>query len=904
LAREIVEQSRTIPFPQLTQTGLVPRLQQVPGLQGATQSPWTISRRGVTYTVTAAVCSVDDQRDGRGVHTGGGFCAGQVAGTVSGDATPNDFKRVTVQVSFADGTQTRRVTQTALISTNGAADAAGILSLKATSGGGTPTQPLITTPTTTTPTVTFQAEATSSATRVIWSVDGVDRTPDATSAGGNLWNFTLNLTAPQLPDGTYDIGVRAVDATGVQGTTTTIPLRLVRGPSGPPINVVAGVNTVKTRDTSNALVDREVVEVEWNETKARNVIGYRVYRDGTTLICPRNASTGVADTNLLVTKPGCVDTAPTFGTYSVRSLYLSASNVVTEGGAATTAPVTPPGPNILNLGSGLLASNQLTGCPGSDQRALTASRPAFTNISIAGSPTLRWCATASRWGFSSTATTAWLEVNNSHPSQDCTVTGAMGSNGPANIPGGSTSVNFPKGTNRRAVPLTLPSTLLTTSDRLNILFRFQGQGCDTLNVGGGGDPTSSRLELSGGAVTPNPPTNLQANPDPATGGIRLTWTAPVGGPDAGLLPRLPRRQRRARRAHRPYRRPDHADHHRSRYRARREHAVLGDGGRPGTGPGRDDPQVVVGIDRGRGDPMTDERGFTLVELLVAMSLMVIVLLAVLTSFDSFNDNQRKTNLRADAQESARAAVDSISRDLRDTVSIVDPVTNAAAAVERAGPNDLIIRTFGRNTTNVANREGWVRARYCLTTSTPTSARLIRQQKNFTGAPTPVPSGTACPGPVGTAATDDWTTSVVVAQNVTNLRPGPRPQLSVFDFGYNENGPSPANIVSVTSRLFVDINGPNAVPGEVPLQSAVNLRNANRPPVAAFSITVQGRSLVLNASSSFDPEQQPLSYEWWVDGVKLASTDARTQTGVLGLGGHTVRLVVATRPTSPSRTSNR
>lgn len=120
-----------------------------------------------------------------------------------------------------------------------------------------------------------------------------------------------------------------------------------------------------------------------------------------------------------------------------------------------------------------------------------------------------------------------------------------------------------------------------------------------------------------------------------------------------------------------------------------------------------------------------DAGFTLVELLVAMSMAVVVLIAILNVFDSFSANAaRQTKITA-ANEQVRMTMDRVVRDLRhaDTVEVADPndlvytVTDAATAVRRE--------------------------RVCL----GSDGRLWRSKVTTTTAPaTPIASGTACPTP--------------------------------------------------------------------------------------------------------------------------------------------------------------
>jgi len=289
--------------------------------------------------------------------------------------------------------------------------------------------------------------------------------------------------------------------------------------------------------------------------------------------------------------------------------------------------------------------------------------------------------------------------------------------------------------------------------------------------------------------------------------------------------------------------------------------------------------------------MSDERGFSLVELLVAMGLMVAVLLAVLTTFDGFNDNQRKVTERTEAQEGARTGIDRLARDMRNAVSAGPPV---AESVERAGADDLIFQTVGRYAPTANNPSGKIRVRYCLNTTNPADARLVRQEQVFAGAPTPLPPGTACPGP----DTDGWTTTTMLAERITNRYGGQNRPL--FAYRYT-NDPSTllTELVAVMPTVYVDVRPGPAAPAEISLRSGVQLRNANQPPKALFTVSVVARKLMLNGSASIDPERQPLKYEWYVDGATQPLTGMRAETPPLAAGTHEVRLVVTDPATASS-----
>ncbi len=87
--------------------------------------------------------------------------------------------------------------------------------------------------------------------------------------------------------------------------------------------------------------------------------------------------------------------------------------------------------------------------------------------------------------------------------------------------------------------------------------------------------------------------------------------------------------------------------------------------------------------RGRGG----ERGFTLVEVLLAAVLLVVVLFAVLGAADMFGSRTRANADLTAGQERSRQAVERITRELRNASGGDGP-----AALLRAAPADLVFAT--------------------------------------------------------------------------------------------------------------------------------------------------------------------------------------------------------------------
>jgi hypothetical protein len=88
LQRELIESARSIPYDQLAPTSIASRVMSLPNLgdSSGSQPGWTITRRGVTYTATIGVCSVDDPADGAGPQDSAMFC---VPGAATGAQCSN-----------------------------------------------------------------------------------------------------------------------------------------------------------------------------------------------------------------------------------------------------------------------------------------------------------------------------------------------------------------------------------------------------------------------------------------------------------------------------------------------------------------------------------------------------------------------------------------------------------------------------------------------------------------------------------------------------------------------------------------------------------------------------------------------------------------------------------------------
>ncbi len=307
-----------------------------------------------------------------------------------------------------------------------------------------------------------------------------------------------------------------------------------------------------------------------------------------------------------------------------------------------------------------------------------------------------------------------------------------------------------------------------------------------------------------------------------------------------------------------------------------------------------------------------ERGATLIELLVAMSLMTVILSATLLLFEAGADNNRLVDEHNEAQDTARRHTDRLARELRNMASPSLLTTGSAQplAVDLATDYDLVFRTVDDiRPAGSANTANVKRVRYCLNADDPASGRLYRQQQTWTTEATPpMPSTTSCPGTGWTAAasttstgsesttegeteteatstTTSTTEYELVTDGVVNRIGGQSRPLFIFD----------SADTSRISRLRTDVHvdpTPARSPVETRLTTGVFLRNQNRVPVASFTVDANAATneVVLNGSPSEDPEDMPLEYTWFIDGVEIGEGVVFTHAGAAD-GVHIYRLEV-------------
>jgi type II secretory pathway component PulJ len=256
--------------------------------------------------------------------------------------------------------------------------------------------------------------------------------------------------------------------------------------------------------------------------------------------------------------------------------------------------------------------------------------------------------------------------------------------------------------------------------------------------------------------------------------------------------------------------------------------------------------------------LRDERGITLVELLIGMVVSLIIFGATLSVTLAMSNGTKRNADHNEAQDTARTYMDRLARQLRNLASpsiFTDDYQAQPFAVDSAGPYDLVFRVVDDvrpgGSLNLANVK---RVRYCLNATDPSRGVLYQQEQTWTdrasNVPPPVPSLSACPAA-------GWTSTRIMTEHVVNRAGGQNRPLFVF------NAADLQRISQIHADLYIDPT-PDEPPVETRLGSGVTLRNQNRVPVARMDIAAAAGRLVLNGSASEDPEGAPLTYQWYRD----------------------------------------
>jgi hypothetical protein len=335
LARELLEDARGVDYDTLTPTAMLPALRIKMG-DTDTTLPWTVSRRGIDYTVTGDVCTFDDPKDNVAAIPPTNVCTPQApvpasAGTLAPDVQPDDFRRATVTLSWDSGRGAKTLSLVSLINNP--------------SGGLGPRLTVFTAPPDNASQLTVGTDATfptttTTAGSVHWNTDGTPNGAGDSTGGATSWTTTWNLGSPAagisppvsgawpaqyttatVLDGTYTVTAQAFDDLGIAGDSRVAILPLNRSL---PITVTgfeAGRNSYQG-----------TVDFQWDPNPERDIIGYRVYNTGPDSVLGNGNDSLVCSTGDVKTT-ACSDSSPPSGTPSYAVVALDHVDLVNTSSA-------------------------------------------------------------------------------------------------------------------------------------------------------------------------------------------------------------------------------------------------------------------------------------------------------------------------------------------------------------------------------------------------------------------------------------------------------------------------------------------------------------------------------------------------------------------------------------------
>jgi len=353
VARSVIEVSRSIRYRDLTNASLEDALLARPALTDAEPglAGYQILSRGVTYTMTLTVCSLDDAKDDLGDHLAGvTFCADSEvlpAGQPARDRNPDDYKRVRVKLVWKTRNTEQSVTQTSSIINPVGGLGPSVTGLTMTSPGSSSSDPPLRIDAAV-DSADFRAQTSTSAAEVTWSVGGESQ--GKADGAGNVWTFQWNFLNPDgtvaYYDCTYVVQADAFDNQGRAGAPRAVSVVLNRALALPVADLAGG------RNGSGDLVD-----LQWTKNHGEcDVVGYRVFRgtspDGASMV---QITCLDQDQPTYTSEPRCIDNTAaagvdyyyrvrgvdTLGTSTLRSGDWSAPLAV--GSAPNSVPSTPLG---------------------------------------------------------------------------------------------------------------------------------------------------------------------------------------------------------------------------------------------------------------------------------------------------------------------------------------------------------------------------------------------------------------------------------------------------------------------------------------------------------------------------------------------------------------------------------
>jgi prepilin-type N-terminal cleavage/methylation domain-containing protein len=248
-------------------------------------------------------------------------------------------------------------------------------------------------------------------------------------------------------------------------------------------------------------------------------------------------------------------------------------------------------------------------------------------------------------------------------------------------------------------------------------------------------------------------------------------------------------------------------------------------------------------------------GFTLVEVMVAMVLALVIFGSVIEGFVRFLSSHAKTDRTAQAQDSARSALDEIARQLRNSQGA--GVTQPVWQVNVQGTEIVFLMPSDSSSVSLTNNpQGLLWVRYCIDYSSIPNQKLWMQTLPYDSVNQPSPPF------VSTCPSASYTVQRPVADHLVNRQGGkttgcPCPSTNLFSAALDPYGQR--YDVKMDALVDVDVN---QSPAATEVKSSIHLRNANRSPIPSLTCQATATKHILcDASASYDPDGQPVTFEW-------------------------------------------
>ena len=267
LARELLEDARSVDYDTLTPTGIQPSLKAKMGTPTA-PTPWKVQRRGIEFTVTTDVCTPQAP-------------VSASATNLPPENQPDDFRRVSVTVAWNTGSGNQSMKLVSLVN-----NPSGGLGPRITTFTAPPdnVHQLDNGVTATFPTTTTNAAS------VRWNSDGTPNGSGDSTGGTTTWTTAWSLgnaltpkdpqvsanwdttqydSATTVLDGTYTVSAQAYDDRGIAGDTRITVLPLNRSLPATVTGFEAGYSFNNGR-----------LEFQWNQNPERDITSYKVFDSG------------------------------------------------------------------------------------------------------------------------------------------------------------------------------------------------------------------------------------------------------------------------------------------------------------------------------------------------------------------------------------------------------------------------------------------------------------------------------------------------------------------------------------------------------------------------------------------------------------------------------------------------